>query len=169
MIYESKHLPVDFFRSLGRLPVPVLRRHWFSDEAGNHSPCGEDIFRADDAWRARYWEAFYHAITRKLDDWRHEAEYRLIIDNMHWDYHNGARRKLPYRFSDLTGIVFGISTPLHTKVDICRIIEEKCRNQGRTDFKFYQAHYARRSGTIERSELTFLKFKSPDGPQPPSS
>jgi hypothetical protein len=51
--YESEHLPVDFFRSLGRFPIPVLRQHWYSDENGNRSPCGDEIFRADDAWRKR--------------------------------------------------------------------------------------------------------------------
>jgi hypothetical protein len=167
--YESKHLPIDFFRSLGRLPISVLRRHWYSDRAGNQSPCGDDIFRADYAWRARYWEAFYHGITRKLDDWSHEKEHRLIIDNMHWDYRETTQRTLPYRFSDLTGIVFGIKTPLKAKVDICRIIEEKCRSEGRTDFKFYQAYYARKSGTIEHAEMTFLKFKDLGGSQSQTS
>jgi hypothetical protein len=45
--YESDHPPIDFFRSLGRFPIPVLKRHWYTDEVGNRSPCGDEIFRAN--------------------------------------------------------------------------------------------------------------------------
>ncbi|MGX9430205.1 MULTISPECIES: DUF2971 domain-containing protein [Bradyrhizobium] len=156
--YESQHLPVDFFRSLGRFPIPVLRRHWYSDGAGNRSPCGDDIFRADEAWLARYWDSFYHAITRKLKDWQYEEEYRLVIDNQHWDFREVPARKLAYRFEDLDAIIFGMKTPMKEKLEICKIIEKKCRKVGRKDFKFYQAYYARSTGTIEHAELTSLKF-----------
>ncbi|MFK4980090.1 DUF2971 domain-containing protein, partial [Klebsiella pneumoniae] len=87
----------DFFRSLGRFPIPVLRKHWYSDELGNHSPCGDEIFRADETRRKRYWDTFYHAITRKLSDWSTEEEYRLILDNYFLDFRDPASRKLTYR------------------------------------------------------------------------
>lgn len=156
--YESEHLPVDFFRSLGRFPIPVLRQHWYSDENGNRSPCGEEIFRADEAWRKRYWDAFDHAITRKLKDWSTEEEYRLVLDNYFLDFRDPAMRKLTYHFSDLSGVIFGIKTPMEAKLRICRIIEEKCRRENRTDFKFYQAFYSRSTGTIEHAEIGLLKY-----------
>lgn len=157
--YESEHLPVDFFRSLGRFPIPVLRKHWYSDEKGNHSPCGEEIFRADASWRERYWESFHHAITRKLKDWSPEEEFRLILDNFFWNFRDPATRKLNYHFADLSGVIFGIKTPMKEKLEICKIIEEKCRHENRTDFKFYQAYYSRSTGTIEHAEIGLLKFK----------
>lgn len=156
--YEHTHRPVDFFRSLGRFPIPVLRKHWYSDELGNHSPCGDEIFRADETWRKRYWDTFYHAITRKLSDWSTEEEYRLILDNYFLDFRDPASRKLTYRFADLTGVIFGIKTPTKEKLEICKIIEEKCRAEKRTDFKFYEAFYSRSTGTIEHAETGLLKF-----------
>jgi hypothetical protein len=159
IFYENEHQPVDFFRSLGRFPIPVLRRHWYSDEHGNHSPCGDEIFRADEAWRKRYWETFYHAITRKLTAWNSEDEYRLILDDYFLDFRDSANRKLTYRFADLDGIIFGIKTPMKAKLDICKIVEEKCRADERTDFKFYQAFYSRQTGTIEHAEIGLLKFQ----------
>lgn len=157
--YESQHLPVDFFRSLGRFPIPVLRQHWYSDAAGNRSPCGDEIFRGDDEWRMRYWNAFYHGITRKLKDWSYEEEYRLILDNMFWDFREVSSRKLSYQFADLEAVIFGIKTPMKAKLETCKTIEGKCRAEGRKDFRFYQAYYARSTGTIEHTELTSLKFK----------
>jgi hypothetical protein len=157
--YESEHLPIDFFHSFGRFPIPVLKRHWYTDEAGNRSPCGDEIFRADKEWRDRSWEAFYHGITRKLKDWSYEEEYRLILDNMFWDFREPTSRKLPYRFADLEAVIFGIKTPIKAKLEICKVIEEKCRQEGRQDFTFYQAFYARATGTIEHAEMRTLKFK----------
>jgi hypothetical protein len=156
--YEGEHLPIDFFRSLGRLPIPVLRKYWYSDESGNQSACGDEIFRAGETWRQRYWEAFYYGITKKLKDWNYEQEYRLILDNYFMDFRALESRKLAYHFSDLDAVIFGIKTPMKAKLDICKIVEEKCRMEGRKDFKFYQAFYARSTGTIEHAEMGSLKF-----------
>lgn len=159
IVYENEHLPVDFFGSLGRLPIPVLRQYWYGDQKGNFSPRGDEIFNNEDAWRTKYWDAFYHAITRKLKDWHYEREHRLVLSGVFHDFTSEESRTLKYDFEDLEGIIFGIKTPIDAKLEIFKIIEEKCRSTGRTDFKFYQAVYARATGTIEHAELTFLKFK----------
>jgi hypothetical protein len=106
--YESNHLPVDFFRSLGRLPIPILRQYWYSDARGNRSPCGDDVFKAEKSWRDRYWAAFYHGITPKLKDWSKEQEYRLILSGEVLDFSTDEERKTTYDFNDLEGIIFGI-------------------------------------------------------------
>jgi hypothetical protein len=53
--------------------------------------------------------------------------------------------------------VFGIKTPEDTKIDIIRIIEEKCRSENRTDFKFYQAFYSKKDGHIGSEEMTSIR------------
>lgn len=158
IVYESDHLPVDFFRSLGRLPIPILRQYWYSDRSGNRSPCGDDIFKAEKAWRDRYWAAFNHGITRKLKDWSKEQEYRLILRDEVLDYSPEEKRKTTYEFNDLEAIIFGMKTELKDKLAICKIIEQKCRESGRQDFKFYQAFYARSKGEIDHAEMRYLKF-----------
>jgi hypothetical protein len=74
------------------------------------------------------------------------------------NFRDPAMRKLTYHFSDLSGVIFGINTPTEAKLEICKIIEEKCRTENRTDFKFYQAFYSRSTSTIEHAEVGLLKF-----------
>lgn len=115
------------------------------------------MFNDESAWRARYWKTFDQSITRKLDAWRHENEQRLILTGS--DYSDPASRVTHYQFNDLVGIIFGIKTPIESKIAISEIIEEKCRAASRTDFKFFQAYYHRERGLIEHQELGLLKFK----------
>ena len=158
--YDNDHLPIDFFRSLGRLPIPTLKRYWYGDANGGRSACGDDIFNTENEWRAQYWESFHHAITRKLKDWSYEQEYRLVLSGSFLDFSDQKSRVAKYDFDDLEGIIFGIKTPSQKKLEIFKIIEEKCRASGRDDFKFYQAFYSRELGTIEHAEMPFLKFKT---------
>ena len=158
VVYENKHSPVDFFRSLGRLPIPDLSRAWYTDRAGQRSVCADDMFNDEDAWRTRYWDTFNHGVTRKLEAWHYEREQRLILTGMHYDFTEPASRVTQYDFKDLVGIIFGIKTPIDKKVAICKVIEDKCRAANRTDFKFYQAYYAQEKGCIEHREMTLLKF-----------
>lgn len=158
VVYENKHLPVDFFRSLGRLPIPILSRDWYTDRNGQQSNCAADIFDDEDAFRTRYWDTFYHGVTRKLEAWHYEQEYRLILVGMMLDFTDSASRVTRYDFKDLAGIIFGIKTPTEKKIEICRIIEGKCRAANRTDFKFYQAYYAQDKGYIDHREMKLLKF-----------
>jgi hypothetical protein len=52
-----------------------------TDEKGNRSSYGDDVFRADAAGRECYRGNFYHVVTRKLNRWEAEEEYRLILGN----------------------------------------------------------------------------------------
>jgi hypothetical protein len=157
--YDNDHLPVDFFRSLGRLPIPTLRQYWYADSDGRKSACGDDIFNAEAEWRARYWSAFQHAIVRKLKDWSYEREYRLMLSGLVLDFSDKNSRTVTYDFNDLDGIIFGIKTPNQKKLEIFKIVEEKCRAAKRSDFRFYQAFYSRKSAAIEHAEMAFLRFQ----------
>jgi hypothetical protein len=42
--YERPLVPIDFFRSIARVPVPMLRRYWYRDDTGNERPVrGRDV------------------------------------------------------------------------------------------------------------------------------
>src|ERR1017187_3345841 len=71
--YAEKFVEIDFFRSLGRVNMPVLQS-WYRDPDGNASPFVADILAGSEAWRQRYWEGFERAITTKLEDWSREGE-----------------------------------------------------------------------------------------------
>jgi hypothetical protein len=155
--YAKRYPEVDFFRSLGRLPGAALS-FWYSDQQGKRSACLADIYADEEKWRKNYWDLFYKSITTKLNPWAYEGEYRLIISELMVDFSNKERRKLKYNFDDLEGLIFGSNTSEDVKLHVSKIIEEKCRMNGRKDFKFYQSYYATHTGEFEVVELTFMKF-----------
>jgi len=156
--YKRSLVSIDFFRSLSRIHVSMLRRYWYRDDEGHESPCGEDIFKSPEAWRARHWENFYKSVSRKNADWEYENEYRLVIAADMLDFSSKESRKFKYKFTSLDGIIFGIKTNIDEKRRICKIIETKCREPKRDDFRFYQAYYDPRTDTIAHTELDWLKF-----------
>lgn len=161
--YEKRYAEIDFFRSLGRLPRPVIDGCWYRDEQGTKSSLADEVFNDEDTWRANYWKNFYHVVTTKLKDWQYEKEYRLILQSELFDFSTPDSRKLKYKFSDLKGVIFGIKTSMEDKLNIIRIIESKCVQEKRNDFKFYQARYSPHSGMIEHAEMNLIKFS--DGPE----
>jgi hypothetical protein len=157
--YGAKPVEIDFFKSLGRIPIPMLNKYWYYDETGQRSQSGEELLTLKEEWRKRYWDNFNYSVTNKLEAFCREKEYRLVIPEMILDYSDDNLRKTKYEFTDLEGIIFGIKTPQKDKIEISRIIEDKCRSTGRFDFKFYQAFYSRQTGTIEHAEMRLLKFQ----------
>lgn len=153
--YSSQFVEIDFFRSLGQLTMPMLNR-WCRDATGVPSPLVSDILSESACWRKRYWEQLMAAITTKLPDWSHEREFRLILSGMS-DFSDPSTRKLQYKFSDLQGIIFGINTTTDVKLQIMKVVEEKCRKERRKDFEFHQAQYSRRAGKVEITKLSLIK------------
>lgn len=157
--YEPTYPSIDFFRSLGRMSVTTLNKEWYEDKDGNRSNCADDIFSDQDAWRDRYWAGFERSFAIKMKDWEHEKEFRLVLSGAHTDFSEKASRKATYDFHSLEGIIFGIKTSLEDKLKIIKIIEEKCKAENRTDFKFYQATYSPGDGKITHDELRLFQFK----------
>jgi hypothetical protein len=56
--YSQKYFQIDFFWSIGRLPIPKLNSCWYVDEIGARSSCLDDVRSDQAAWRAQYWHAF---------------------------------------------------------------------------------------------------------------
>ncbi len=152
--YGEKAGEIDFFRSIGWLPVPMLLKMWYSDQDGNLSECGAHL-RANgkDVWRKNYWANFYRDITAKTRDWEYEQESRLILYSMIADLNEAKRRTLTYNFSSLKGIIFGIGTPDNDKLKIIETIHKKCKENKRTDFEFFQAYYCHETGDIQKEKL----------------
>lgn len=150
---------IDFFRSLGRLTVSTLNSMWYGLN-GERSICADHITNSEENWRQNYWNNFYRDITVKSDDWNYEKEYRLILSSSLDNYSDPALRLLTYKFSALSGIIFGINTSKTDKLKIIKIIEEKCKKEQRIDFKFFQAYYSADKKCVEHAEMTLLKFTS---------
>lgn len=148
---------IDFFRFLGRLPIPQLNATWYFGD-GEMSICAEDMLSNEDAWRKRYWANFHRDILVKSKDWEYEKEYRLILSSSLNSFSDKKDRLLKYDFNSLTGLIFGIKTSKEDKVKIMKIIESKCKKLDRKDFKFYQARYSPDNKCIISDEMKLLKF-----------
>lgn len=155
--YVEGYGQIDFFRMLGRLPVPKLNCMWYMLD-GVMSSCADDMLKYEDAWRSNYWKNFYRDITIKSKDWSYENENRLILSSSLNSFSDPKDRALTYDFCSLKGIIFGIKTKTEDKLAIIKIIEDKCRVIGRSDFKFYQASYSSEEKCIKHSELPLLRF-----------
>lgn len=153
--YEKNHPELNFFESLGRLPIPHLREVWFAGVDNKQSDCAAFLNpKNEEEWRKQYWKKYYDFINTKTIDWRYEDECRLIRYSTIGENVQVAN----YDFDDLEGIIFGINTKIEHKIKIMEIIEGKCEKSSRKDFKFYQASYCRDKGEIKKRELTFLKL-----------
>lgn len=159
--YVSGYGEIDFFRMLGRVPVSKLRSMWYSIDS-DVSECADGIFSDEDGWRNKYWQDFYRDITKKSKDWLYENEYRLILTSNLHDYSNERDRALTYDFKSLKGIIFGIKATIEHKLKIIEIIQRKCIENRRDDFKFYQAYYCSDGDCIKHKELSLLRLNKSD-------
>lgn len=150
--YGPDESPIDFFRSIGRVPYSELVETWYSDGKGNVSECGNHLGSDVDSWRKEYWEQFLRGVAQKSGDWKHEAETRLILNGLLDDL-SESERTATYEFSSLVEVIFGIRTPDSKKMAVIDVIRKKCADQGRDKFKFSQAYYSRETGRIESYKL----------------
>ena len=153
--YKDKAISIDFFRRLGSLPLPTLIEVWYTDEKGTNSERSSHFSSQpkETVWMRDYWDDFISDILIKNTDWKYEKECRLIL-------HGGLQEKLSrnerlwnYEFESLKGIIFGIRTSDKHKLKVIEIVQRKCLESNRTDFKFYQACYSPHDGMIQKREL----------------
>ena len=154
--YSEGYAKIDFFRSLGRLPGPTVNSTWYCDADKNASVCSQEFFDDPEAWHRKYWETFLGDTLRKTKDWAYENEYRLVLHGVVADYSSPENRTLTYDFESLKGLIFGINTRIEDKLRIIDIIDRKCKDNKRADFKFYQAYYSPTTRDIGHVELTNL-------------
>ncbi len=157
--YSGKFPEIDFFSSIGHLPTLKLDRFWYRDNDGKFSTKRKEVFDNMENWRKVYWEKYSICYKTKLPEWQHEQEYRLLFHSGMHDFSQKDSRKLKYRFSDLSGIIFGMKTSIEDKTRIIKIIRDKCIKEKRNDFDFFQAYYSTITKKIELHKLLLIKFK----------
>lgn len=134
--YGSPPPEVDFFRFIGTLPRPKLESAWHSTPDGNTSQMIEEIFEDPDAWREELWEHFRSMSTRKLGQWEHEQEVRMVLPDLSGS--EGSHRKVTYDMSQLEGVVFGLRTKLEDRFEVIRILSEMNQGDDSSPVEFYQ-------------------------------
>lgn len=78
--YGEGYPEIDFFRSIGRLPISKLETWLYSDEEKQLSEIHNEIFDNENNWRKAYWNKFSHNNLVKTKDWKYENEYRLVLN-----------------------------------------------------------------------------------------
>ena len=147
--YEDSYNEINFFETIGRLPIPALISTWYADESDNKSPILDTLFKNKDERLNQYWNNVYKEILIKTKDWDYEKEYRIVMDSFLDDEIDKENRKFKYHFKDLCGIIFGMRTSMKDKIKIKKIIDEKCKIENREDFEFYQAYYCQKNKNIQ--------------------
>lgn len=161
--YKEKPPEIDFFRSIGTLPMNTLLTQWYTDDGGNRSICGSQLSdgMTEDEWRKSHWQNFYQTISFKTKDWEYEDETRLILSSVISDaYSNKEARTNTYDFSVLKGIIFGIKTSTKNKIEAINIVQKKCEENDRNNFEFYQAYYCHTNGNIQKRPINLQYFNS---------
>lgn len=152
VVYNGKMLERNFFESFGRLTVSQIKK-WLTGTEG--LSCCYDVFKNENKWREQYWKTYQMKNYRKLDSWAGEEEYRLVIDDMFYEYSEPDKRILAYDFEALKGVIFGIETSEHDKLRIMKSIMK--RKKVNKDFSFWQAEYDDKNQTIRIREKKWKK------------
>lgn len=155
--YEEGFGEIDFFKSIGRLPVHQLMSMWYRDQNNTISNVADSYIVNEEEWRTQYWNNFQRDILIKTKDWAYEKEYRLILNGLLDHEIEQEHRLLTYNFQNLKGIIFGIKTSTKDKLKIIDIIKNKCKEINREDFEFYQAHYSLKDKNIQHKRVSFFK------------
>lgn len=153
VIYGGEVIERNFFETFGRLTYSQIKG-WLTGSEGLSS-C-YDVFRNEEEWREKYWDAFEVKNYRKLKDWEHEDEYRVVIDNAFYKYEELESRNIEYDPKSLKGIIFGINTSEYDKIRIVKKLFE--RKENFDDFTFYQTEYDDIKQEIEVREMGFWKL-----------
>ena len=153
--YTPRPPSIYFFEEIGTLTEEELLKTWYEDEQGNRTKFASHLDPGNiDAWRRRRLENLYRSITWKSSDWKHEQESRLVlVDTLDGDHEDPVSRRIRYEFNDLKGIIFGIRMTDEDKIAIMDVIEKKCREHKREDFRYYQAYYSERDGSIKNRAI----------------
>ncbi|MFA0690594.1 DUF2971 domain-containing protein [Vibrio splendidus] len=152
--YDNGAGDIDFFKSMGRIPMGAIADNWMVGSDDTISECFEYYSRQDGKeFRDLYWSNFFRDITRKTSDWRYEEELRLIQNGNFVDITSPVSRLYNYGFTSLKGIIFGIKTSAEDKVKIIKLLQKKCRDNGVEDFEFRQSYYCQKTNKIKSNKL----------------
>lgn len=158
--YSESFVELNFFEQIGRLPNNQLINQWIIDEDSNRSSLYDRIFSDFDSWRNKYWNIFSKSLLKKLPCWSHEREFRIILSSLLDNFNTPEKRLFTYEFNDLEAIIFGLKTPKEAKLEIIKIIKEKCKKNNRKNFDFYEITCSHNKENLKMVKLHFLNLFS---------
>lgn len=148
--YADRPAEVNFFNSMANITGQDLLDLWYTDEVGNVSGLGSHVTDEHNrkVWRQRHWDAFRRDLAFKTREWEYEQEHRLVWYDAFKRTSDKEDRTLTYDFKSLAGVIFGTRMSAADKRKIVEIIANKCQENNRDSFPFYQAYYSPHRGEI---------------------
>ena len=149
--YKNTVEEIDFFGSIGHTASEEVIRIWYSGDDGEVSTKAPDsssrMVRV--TLLKKFMADFMKNVSVKTSDWSHEDESRIIASSAENSLNSRDIRKANYDFQMLEGVIFGMKTPPYAKMRVMEIVDRKCDDQGRAEFKFMQAYFSRATNAIE--------------------
>lgn len=152
--YDTQTIKTNFFLSLMSLTGSELENHWYKDDKGKTSNCFKEIVKNIKENKLTQRDSFKRLAITKPAHFSSENEYRIVLNEKSFDLSDKQTRKLHYKFSDLEALIFGLNTAASDKRKIIQIIQQKCLEQNRQSFDFYQAKYDEVEQEISLEKLT---------------
>ena len=148
--YNYEYPEIDFFKSLGCIPHPVIDSFWLCNYNKTKFSSCLNVYKDMDEWRTRYYKKAREYICTKSKNWEYEQEYRLFkMDMMHPTYEDTDNRFAKFHFEDLDAIIFGRKVSLDDKKRVIKIIQAHCEKNGQKGFKFYDLYYSTLTKQLE--------------------
>jgi len=169
--YSTDNHRLEFFSNIGRLTLHDAMKNWFEDEAGTTSELSKHLnSETQKMWRDEYWKNFSPPLLRKLPDWEHEEEYRIVLSDILGLFNADEGRAFTYSYDTLDGIIFGLNVGLSDKLKVMKIVDAKLEMRTvEKDFKFYQARYCSKTGKMKADLLNLLRHVKLDQSKPEKS
>ncbi len=145
--YTAQVITRNFFDTLRHLNF-IRAEDWLTGKGGVKS-CKLENSDAGN-YDGDYHEKFY----RKLNDWHHEREYRILLSDKFYRYGDKFARKLRYNLNALTGIIFGLRTTLDDKLKLIQKLDRLGKTVG--NFEFFQAEFDDETQLISVREKILL-------------
>ena len=142
VLYSNEYPEIDFFTSLGVLPMPIIQNFWLCNyEQTEFSSCLSS-YQPVARWAVEYHKKVINHICTKAQNWSYEQEYRIFQRDVFTPIsENKENRFANYSITDLEAIIFGRNVSSEEKRKIINIIASHCYEKNH-NVKFYDLYYS---------------------------
>ncbi len=142
VLYSNEYPEIDFFTSLGVLPMPIIQNFWLCNYDKTAFSSCLSSYQPVERWAVEYHKQAMNHICTKAQNWSYEQEYRIFQRDVFSALsENEENRFATYSITDLESIIFGRNVSSEEKRKIINIIASHCHEKNH-NVKFYDLYYS---------------------------
>lgn len=142
VLYSNEYPEIDFFTSLGVLPMPIIQNFWLCNYDKTEFSSCLSSYQPVERWVSEYHKKAINHICTKAQNWSYEQEYRIFQRDVFTPIsENKENRFANYSITDLEAIIFGRNVCSEEKRKISNIIKAHCHEKNHS-VKFYDLYYS---------------------------